>query len=629
MMLAIITSLVSNMIGLTSHPTKQSVYTSTLPNFAIVLEDGEVHKVYHPSLVIDYGGNTVAMWSRNNGAYSPGINQPAGEAGYLQNTLVPYQIVLDETGDIDYVNYRYVRYAHNPGAAYPSRPILGSERVAVYSHNSDLEIVNDASREQRALVVNITLDRTGLDVDTVAKVNAVIDRVRNRLAALLSAEADVPTTARLNAIVLFDEALTDQLGVTAASVIPTVYSTVRNNLQITYEDASAEDHFETAIHDALPVGASVRARILPLPGSDVDVSSIVIPMPIYAKWTGYVPEPILIRIKKSANWDYDAQNGIRTSAYDFEAVLQHELLHAMGFVSEADREKGPYNVMSILDLFRFTTANGPNITSGEMLDARRPILPVSGAIIITDTPGGSPNTTEMSSGTVAPGDGFQSSHWKNRSNSSIIGLMDPAQGTGKLGVIGSRYLAETDVRAIDLIGWDIPMADWKDLVYVPQDIQLASPGNGETDVSLTPTLTWTNPNTQSDLLLVSVYIREGVGDDAEEVFSAFGVDADSIEIPSDVLSGSTLYEWAVVGEGPYGGSEAGWRTFTTASACTADYNGDTEADILDFLDFIDDFALCENQPAPCGSVGDADFNGDTIVDILDFLDFLDALGTGC
>ncbi|QYK49610.1 MAG: choice-of-anchor B family protein [Phycisphaeraceae bacterium] len=64
-------------------------------------------------------------------------------------------------------------------------------------------------------------------------------------------------------------------------------------------------------------------------------------------------------------------------------------------------------------------------------------------------------------------------------------------------------------------------------------------------------------------------------------------------------------------------------------ACPADYNGDNEVDVLDFLDFFDDFGACSGQPGPCGGVADADFNGDTLVDILDFLDFLDAFGTGC
>lgn len=58
----------------------------------------------------------------------------------------------------------------------------------------------------------------------------------------------------------------------------------------------------------------------------------------------------------------------------------------------------------------------------------------------------------------------------------------------------------------------------------------------------------------------------------------------------------------------------------------ANYNGDADVDILDFLDFLDDFGSCENQPAPCGSVSDADLTGDTIVDILDFLEFFEYFG---
>lgn len=67
----------------------------------------------------------------------------------------------------------------------------------------------------------------------------------------------------------------------------------------------------------------------------------------------------------------------------------------------------------------------------------------------------------------------------------------------------------------------------------------------------------------------------------------------------------------------------------TPPACAADYNGDTESDILDFLDFMDDFGACGGEPAPCGTFGEADFTGDTIVDVLDFLAFMDAFATGC
>jgi hypothetical protein len=73
----------------------------------------------------------------------------------------------------------------------------------------------------------------------------------------------------------------------------------------------------------------------------------------------------------------------------------------------------------------------------------------------------------------------------------------------------------------------------------------------------------------------------------------------------------------------------GWKLLIVNPPCIADYNGDTETDILDFLDFFDDFGQCDQLPAPCGSLGNPDVNGDTVIDILDFLDFLDAFGTGC
>lgn len=68
-----------------------------------------------------------------------------------------------------------------------------------------------------------------------------------------------------------------------------------------------------------------------------------------------------------------------------------------------------------------------------------------------------------------------------------------------------------------------------------------------------------------------------------------------------------------------------------ASTCfcgLADYDGDTEVGILDFLSFLDDFGTCENQPTPCTATGfDADiYNPDGVIDILDFLGFFDLFG---
>jgi hypothetical protein len=64
--------------------------------------------------------------------------------------------------------------------------------------------------------------------------------------------------------------------------------------------------------------------------------------------------------------------------------------------------------------------------------------------------------------------------------------------------------------------------------------------------------------------------------------------------------------------------------------CNPDLNVDGDADILDFLLFIDSFSECEGQPAPCGINGvNADYLLDGTVDILDFLTFIDDFSYGC
>lgn len=98
--------------------------------------------------------------------------------------------------------------------------------------------------------------------------------------------------------------------------------------------------------------------------------------------------------------------------------------------------------------------------------------------------------------------------------------------------------------------------------------------------------------------------------------SVSGVSADGSTIAGTGLFNGELQPWVVTG-------------LSTQVPCLADYNGDTEVDVLDFLDFFADFGDCENQPAPCGSLFNADVNGDTLIDVLDFLDFLDAFGQGC
>lgn len=121
------------------------------------------------------------------------------------------------------------------------------------------------------------------------------------------------------------------------------------------------------------------------------------------------------------------------------------------------------------------------------------------------------------------------------------------------------------------------------------------------------------------LVNVATYLNaEGVDLTGWQLESVDGISSDGTSITGNGRFDDTIRAWYVTGL-PVGGPR-----------CVSNYNGDAEmADILDLLDFLDDFGSCELDPAPCGQFGNADVNGDTLTDILDFLDFLDHFGLGC
>ncbi len=62
------------------------------------------------------------------------------------------------------------------------------------------------------------------------------------------------------------------------------------------------------------------------------------------------------------------------------------------------------------------------------------------------------------------------------------------------------------------------------------------------------------------------------------------------------------------------------------SCASADYNGDGTPDVLDFLNFLDDFGNCDRLPARCGTRNPNQYNPDGVVDIIDFLASFDIFG---
>lgn len=154
-------------------------------------------------------------------------------------------------------------------------------------------------------------------------------------------------------------------------------------------------------------------------------------------------------------FDYDNSNGVGVGLMDFETVAAHEIGHALGFVSavddvdywmgvppegEGDTLIDPFT----LDLFRFPAGALPTDPLG-FLTTPRELRPGSAASFSDLT-----SVYGFSTG-FDNGDGNQASHWKADDLTSVyIGMMDPTLNFGV-----SQSITDADIRALDLIGWDV------------------------------------------------------------------------------------------------------------------------------------------------------------------------------
>ncbi len=231
------------------------------------------------------------------------------------------------------------------------------------------------------------------------------------------------------------------LGATSSQALkdPTGYANVRSKLI-----AGATSDQERSLYNALPSGN--------LPTDLGTSQSVTAPSALWraigelpavanpTTETDYGPLPA-IGFNSTFTYDFDPSNGIDAGKMDFEAVCIHEIGHALGFTSIASTQSSTPNA-SIWDLFRFS----PGVTTNTFSTAQR-ILSAGGQQVFF----AGNATLQLSTGVNSPGDGRQTSHWKDdQLTTQHVGIMDPTLPNSV------RFeITQNDKDAINAMGYEL------------------------------------------------------------------------------------------------------------------------------------------------------------------------------
>jgi len=178
-----------------------------------------------------------------------------------------------------------------------------------------------------------------------------------------------------------------------------------------------------------------------------------------------------ITFSTNFSFDFDNSDGVDPGTMDFETVAAHEIGHVLGFISMVDTvdylldEGLEADVgLSSLDMFCFLdglSGLDPSNPS-EFTTFPRLLAPGFGRIFDQIDPADDSDAEIPLSEGYFSGDGRQASHWKdNNLTGTFIGIMDPTLSYGQ-----TFPITDSDLRALDLIGYDIQIPEPATLVLL-------------------------------------------------------------------------------------------------------------------------------------------------------------------
>ncbi len=236
------------------------------------------------------------------------------------------------------------------------------------------------------------------------------------------------------------------LGSTSSVMLRQNYNAMRNEMT-----ADAANESSNGIVASLPTAAQISVSVptgFSVAGTMLATKANLKAMGVTGLDAQFGASDATIQFSSNFNFDYDSSNGVTAGTYDFKSVAAHEIGHALGFVSGVDGVDSYLHAAQTaavelypLDLFRFATVPTPATFS----TATRSLLTGGSSYFYDGT-----NQWAFSTG-LYTGDGRQASHWKDDSlTGTHIGLMDPTLSPGV-----SWGISTADIRALDLIGWDV------------------------------------------------------------------------------------------------------------------------------------------------------------------------------